>query len=137
MEQKVRFYTSSFGIDNYAVSRVIDKAIQIEQQFNGINRIVFIAHTLDNDVWLESQFGRLGVKKLLKGAKLPNSNATSYFHSKGTYRPRPNDIIITLGLDDKDVFKIDNGSPSAKAIIAYPGIENGINKWKCNANNID
>jgi hypothetical protein len=127
MQERLRFYTSGHGTDDRAMKRIIDAALEIEKD-TGLSRIVFIANGLTNTGWLERQYGREGVKKLIAGAKLPNSNLTAKFESLKTYRSKENELVITLGLRSDDLLLIEDNY-NITAIIGFPWLPNDIEKW--------
>lgn len=127
MKNRLRFYIDIEGNDDSAVSEVIQKAIQLEHAVVA-KRIVFIAHTLQNDGWLERQFERDGVNKLKKGARLNGSDCNSVFMSLKNYSPSDNEIVITLGLDSDDILKIEDNY-GIQALIAIPWLRGGVDKW--------
>jgi len=138
MQERQRFYTNAHGVDDNAVARIIQKAIDLENQLGNVSRIVFVAHGLQNDGWLERQYGRDGAKKLRTGARLPNSNVPAKFESLKTYRTTDNEILITLGLESDDILLLDDNY-DINAIISLPWIQNSVDKWAriTNATNID
>lgn len=127
MKNRLRFYVDIEGNDDIAVAEVIQKAIQLEHAVVA-QRIVFLAHTLQNDGWLERQYGSEGVKKLKKGAKLNGSDCNAVFMSIKTYSGSKNDVVVTLGLDSDDILKIED-EHGINAIVALPWLRGGVDKW--------
>jgi len=138
MQNRQRFYTSAHGVDDNAVARIIQKAIDLENQLDNVSRIVFVAHGLQNSGWLERQYGTDGAKKLRKGARLPDSSVPAKFESVKTYRAVDNEILITLGLESDDILLLDDNF-NIITIIALPWLQNSVDKWVriTNATNID
>lgn len=141
MKNRQRFYTKACEVDDNAVARIIQKAIEIEQQIGTISRIVFVAHGLQNDGWLERRYGSDYVKKLIKGAELPNSKIPAKFESLKTYQKTNNEILITLGLESDEILILDDnyGFNDINSIIALPWPQHSVDKWAriTNAVNID
>lgn len=138
MKDRNRFYISAHGVDDNALTRIIQKAIDLENQLNNVSRIVFVANGLQNDGWLERQFGSEGVKQLRKGARLPGSNVTAKFESLKTYSTVDNEILITMGLESEEILLLDDNY-DINAMIALPWLQNSVDKWAkiVNAINID
>lgn len=138
MQNRYRFYIDSHGPDDDAAKQIIRKAIELEMQLGNVSRIVFVAHGLQHDGWLERLYGSNAAKKLRTGAQLPQSAILAKFESLKTYQPRDFEIIITLGLDSDEILLLDDNY-DINAILALPWVENGVNKWAniTNAINID
>jgi len=138
MHERHRFYTPAYGRNDAAVAAIIRKATELESQLGNVSRITFIAIGLNNDGWLERQYGIEGVKKLKRGTMLPNSKVISKFESVRTYNSEENEILITLGLESDEILNLDDNF-GIKAIFSLPWIENSIEKWSkiTNAINID
>lgn len=120
MFDRLRFYTSAHGNDDNALPKIIKKALELEKQLGNVNRIVFIAHGLQNDGWLRRLFGDEGVKKLLKGTKLSSkSTIIAKFESLKTFQSRGNEILITLGLESDNILRLDDNY-DILAIFALP-----------------
>lgn len=138
MQERKRFYIDTHGIDNNAFARIIQKAIELENQLKNVSRIVFITHRLHNDGWLKRQFGNNITKSLIEGTQLPNSNVIAKHESLNSYYKSDNEILITLGLKSDDILLLDDHY-NINAVIALPSTKKSINKWTqiTNATNID
>ena len=139
MFSRERYFTKGHGVDDAACHRIIQKAIEIEGRLGNVSRIVFVAHGLQNDGWLERQYGYDGAKRLKKGGvKLPGSQVFAKFDSLKTYNSVSGEIVVTLGLESDDILKIDDAF-EISAILALPWTENSVDKWAqiTNAINID
>ncbi len=127
---KQRFYIDTEGNDDEAYREAIQFACKLADDDPSISRIVLLIATKRSTGWFERLFGDNAVKQLFSGAKFKNCRSVIKLESLQTFRSGmvATDIIITCGLDDKDVLKIDD-SYSAKIIIAIPWIRTLLQKW--------
>lgn len=138
MHNRERYFIQTQGPNDAAFAALIQRAIEIENRLGGIERIVFVAHGLNNSGWLERQYGRDGVTKLKKGAQLPGSNITARFESLKNYDTVENEILITMGLRSDEILLLDD-NPGIAAILALPWAPDDVDKWSriCEAINIE
>ena len=128
--EKKRYYFDTMGNDDEAYKEAISLAHDLAKSDPEIGRIILLAHAKGSIGWLERAYGHEDVKKMQKGAKLSNCNASIKVESKRTYKNPvgTKDIVITMGLDSDDVFKVDDFC-SVKAIIAIPWLKEGLERW--------
>lgn len=88
--------------------------------------------------WFKRLYGESAIKQLFKGAKFKDCRPTVKLESLQTFRPGyvATDVIITCGLDDKEVLKMDD-CYSARVIIAIPWIREYLEKWIQTWNPVD
>ncbi len=128
--KKQRFYVDTEGNDDEAYREAIQFACRLADDDPKITRIILLIATKRNTGWFERLFGEGAVKQLFNGAKFKNCRPIIKIESLQTFRADAvsSEIIITCGLDDKDVLKIDD-CYSAKAIIAIPWLRQFLQKW--------
>jgi len=138
MHNRERYFIQTQGPNDAAFTLLIQKAIEIENRVGTIERIVFVAHGLNNSGWLERQYGRDGVTKLKKGSQLPGSNVTAKFESLKNYDTVENEILITMGLRSDEILLLDDNLGIA-AILALPWASDDVDKWSriCEATNVE
>lgn len=127
---KQRFYVDTEGNDDEAYREAIQFACQLAEGDPSIGKIVLLIATKRNTGWFERLFGESALKQLFGGTKFKNCRPVIKLESLQTFRAGADasEIIITCGLDDKDVFKIDDCF-SAKIIIAIPWLRSLLEKW--------
>lgn len=127
---KQRFYIDTEGNDDVAYREAIQFACKLADDDPGIARIVLLVATKRTTGWFERLFGENTVKQLFSGVKFKNCRPVIKLESLQTFRAGnvTADAIITCGLDDKDVLKIDD-CYSAKVIIAVPWLREYLQKW--------
>lgn len=127
---KQRFYINTEGNDDEAYREAIQFACKLADNDSKITRIVLLVATKRNTGWFERLFGDNIVKQLFNGAKFKNCRPIIKLESLQTFRAGSvaADIIITCGLDDKEVLKLDD-CYSAKVIIAIPWLRQNLEKW--------
>lgn len=127
---KRRFYIDTEGIDDSAYHEAIQFACKLADEDHEITRVVILVHTKQNTAWFERLYGRDVEKKLFAGTKFNDCKPLFKFETKKTYYDnyKPSEIVITCGLDSKDILKIDNFY-SVKAIIVIPWLRDSLQKW--------
>lgn len=127
---KQRFFIATSGNDDKAYREAMQYACMLAENDMEIKKVVLLVHAKQNTGWFERIFGRDTEKQLFKGTTFKNRKPVFKFETKKTYKDSytPSEIVITCGLDSDDVLPIDDFY-SVKAIIAFPWLANGLDKW--------
>ena len=135
-----KFYLKTLGADIDALSKCIDKAIDIAKKDKEIEKIVLLSYTQRNFATVMGLFGERLVKEMFSGPKrLLGCTKSICCATLKTYKNyRAKDIVICCHMDSDAVFKVDD-FVSAKYIIALSWTLDGLDKWivRWNAENID
>lgn len=127
---KDRFYIDTKGNDDEAYREAIREACNLADKNSEIKKVILLAASKRNTGWLDRLFGDKVVKQLFAGTTFKDCKPVFKIETVKTYRDSftPSEIVITLGLDADDVFKIDDFH-SIKAIIAIPWLPERLQKW--------
>lgn len=131
-----KYYADAYGADRNALIACIQKAIEIAEIDNEVQRIVIYSHTKSNFMQVNKLFGVETVKKMFSrpvsfnDVRVPFVCATEITYKKECeYRDTPKDIVVCCHMDSKTVFKVDDYR-TAKYVIALSWTLDGLNEWK-------
>lgn len=132
------YYVDSEGNDDSAYKEAMKFACELADKEANIKKIILLAITKKNVGWLERAFDSKIVKKLFQGLKFDGCKPTYKIETVKTYNEhfRPEDIVITMGLDDKNVLPLSD-MLSVFAIIAIPWQKAGLRQYFETWNPID
>ena len=127
---KQRFYVDTQGNDDEAYYEAMQFACKISNTNIEIKRVIILISTKKNIEWFDRIYGKGMEKQLTKGMNFKNCKPLFKLETKKAYTSSRtlSEIVITCGLDEKDLFLIDNFE-SVKVIIAIPWLSNNIKKW--------
>ena len=127
---KDRFYFDTKGNDDEAYREAIQFACQHASNDPEIKRVILLAATKQNIGWLERLYDRRVIRDLFKGTRFKNCTPIFKIETVKTYKDThdPEDMVITLGLDEDDIFKVDSYY-GVRAIIVVPWISEKVQKW--------
>lgn len=141
---KTKYYADAYGPDQNALKACVNKALELAQLDNEIQRIVIYSYTKKNFMQVDKLFGVENVNKMFSaplsfdGIRTPFICATEITYKRECeYRDSPKDIVICCHMDSKAVFKVDDFR-TAKYIIALSWTIDGLDDWKkrWNAQNV-
>lgn len=139
-----KYYADAYGPNEEALIVCINKAIEIAQSDDNVQRIVLYSYTKKNFMQVIQLFGEEIVNRmfskpiLLEDISTPFVCATELTYKRECeFRSTPKDIVICCHMDSKAVFKVDDFK-TAKYIIALSWTLDGLNDWKkrWNAQNV-
>jgi len=127
---KQRFYIDTKGNDDEAYREAIQFACKHADTDTEIKKVILLAASKKNTGWLDRLYGDKAVKQLFAGTTFKDCNPVFKIETTQTYRDShsPSEIVITLGLGEEDLFKIDDYY-SVRAIIAIPWLKEHTEKW--------
>lgn len=130
MKNKERFYIDTEGNDDKAYREAMQHACKLADKDPEIKKVILLALSKQNTGWLDRLYGDNVVKRLFKGLTFENCKPLFKIETIKTYRDsyKPSEIVITLGLDESDIFKIEDYI-SVKSIIAIPWLPDRLQKW--------
>lgn len=125
-----RFYIATQGNDDAAYREAMQFACGLANKDPEIKKVILLAVTQRTTGWLDRIFGDKIVKQLFTGRTFENCKPVFKIETIKTYKDcsTPSEIVITLGLDEEHLFKVDDYY-SVKAIIAIPWLMENIQKW--------
>ncbi len=127
-----KFYVNAEANDDDAYVRAMDFASELSNKDSDIDRIILLVNTKQNTGWFQRIFDDQMVKKLFNGIRFNDSPALFKIETLKTYTNfkygSSKDIVITCGLDSKDILIIDDFY-SAKYVIAMPWLISLTEKW--------
>jgi len=141
---KTKYYADAYGPDQNALKACVNKAIELAQLDDEIQRIVIYSNTKKNFMQVDKLFGVENVNRMFStplvfdGIRTPFICATEITYKRECeYRDSPKDIVICCHMDSKAVFKVDDFR-TAKYIIALSWTLDGLDDWKkrWNAQNV-
>lgn len=124
--------------DDEAYREAIAFANDLTKKNQKLKKVLLIGHTKANTGWLERLYGEKKVKELHKGMSLnevANIKIESYTALKRKFSNKEC-VLIMMGLDDKEVFELDDNSYDC-AIIAIPYLKENLKGWLTANNPID
>ena len=139
-----KYYADAYGPNEEALIACINKAIEIAQSDDNVQRIVLYSYTKKNFMQVIQLFGEENVNRMfskpifLEDINTPFVCATELTYKRECeFRCTPKDIVICCHMDSKAVFKVDD-LKTAKYIIALSWTLDGLNEWKkrWNAQNV-
>jgi hypothetical protein len=127
---KQRFYIDTKGNDDEAYREAMKFACKHADTDTEIKKVILLASSKKNTGWLDRLYGDKVVKQMFSGTTFKNCTPVFKIETTQTYNDSytPSEIVITLGLDADDLFKIDDYN-SVKAIIAIPWVKQQTEKW--------
>lgn len=128
--EKERYYINTKGNDDAAYKEAMKFACEMANKDAAIKRIVLLISTQQNTGWFERIYDRQIVKSLFKGHKFAGCNPVFQFETTKTYKDKGagSEIVICCGLDDTEIFKVDDFY-SPKSIIVIPWLNEKVQKW--------
>lgn len=141
---KNKYYADAYGVDPNALDACIEKAFEIADADDEIDRVVFYSQTKNGFTQVSRVFGDDYVDVMFtrplrfSECSKPIRCMTAITYKKECeYRDSPKDVVICCHMDSKDVFKVDDYR-TAKYIIALSWTMDGLNAWKkrWNAQNV-
>lgn len=129
---KQRFYIDTEGNDDAAYKEAMKYACKLADENSDITHVVLLIGTKNNTGWFERLYGAATVKQLFTGVRFDGCKPLFRFETLKTYKQKysssPSEIVITCGLDEKDISPIDD-SYSVNSIIVVPWLRQRIEKW--------
>lgn len=127
---KQRFYIDTLGNDDQAYKEAMSFACNLADKDSQIKRVILLISTKQHTGWFERLFKQEIVNQLFKGKQFNNCKPIFKFETKKNYKNTSpsSEIVITCGLNEEDIFPIDDFS-SVKAIIVIPWLREKIQKW--------
>lgn len=127
---KQRFYIDTKGNDDEAYREAMQFACKHADTDPEIKKVILLAASKKNTGWLDRLYGDKVVKQLFAGSTFKDCRPVFKIETTQTYRDShtPSEILISLGLDADDLFKIDDYY-SVKAIIAIPWLKEHTETW--------
>ncbi|MBB5645745.1 hypothetical protein [Pedobacter cryoconitis] len=125
------YYVDSELNDDSAYKQAMKFACELANKDAKIKRVVLLAITKKNVDWLERAFDSKTVKDLFQGSRFKGCNPLYKIETVKTYKEQyrnPEDLVITMALDDKDVLPL-NDMLSVIAIIAIPWQQSGLKQY--------
>jgi hypothetical protein len=138
MGNNQKYFVDAEVNDDEAYKQAISFATNLTNKNIKLKTILLVGHTKENTGWLERIYGENKVKALHKGLRL-NNNTNIKIESHNVLKKRmsyQNTIFITMALDDKQVFDIDERSFDG-VIIAIPWLKKNLKTWLTANNPID
>ncbi|WP_041257669.1 hypothetical protein [Fibrella aestuarina] len=135
---KQRFYIPTRGNDDEAYKEALKFACELANSDSELTKVILLIPSKGNTGWFDRLFGPAIVKELFKGKIFKNCIPIFKFETIKTYKDnfKAGDIVITCGLYEEDIFKIDDYY-CVKAIIAIPWLPEKVQKWIQTWNPID
>lgn len=105
-------------------------ACKLADEDSEIKKVILLAASKKNTGWLDRLYGAKVVKQLFGGKTFKSCKPVFKIETTQTYKDKytPSEIVITLGLDAADLFKVDDYY-SVKGIIAIPWLKKHTEKW--------
>lgn len=141
---KTKYFADAYGPNENALKACINKAIELAQLDDEIQRIVIYSYTKKNFEQVNNLFSVDVVNRMFSNPVVFDCIRPSFkcatkitYKRECEYRDSPKDIVICCHMDSKAVFKVDDFK-TAKYIIALSWTLDGLNEWKkrWNAQNV-
>ncbi|HKR04801.1 MAG TPA: hypothetical protein VJY62_09200 [Bacteroidia bacterium] len=128
--EKKRFYIDTSGNDDQAYREAMQFACHLAEENPEIKTVILLALSKKNVGWLDRLYGSKIVKNLFEGDTFKNCIPVFKIETINTYKDTydTSEIVISLGLPDEWLFKIDDFY-SVRAIIAIPWLKEDTQKW--------
>lgn len=130
MDNNTKYFINAEVNDDEAYREAISFANDITKKNSKLKNVLLIGHTKANTGWLERLFGDKKVRELHKGIRLnevANIKIESYTALKKKFSNK-NSVLIMMGLDDKEVFELEEDSYDC-VIIAIPYLKENLKGW--------
>ena len=126
-----RYYIDCEALDDEAYRDALRFAADAAEKDTTIERIVFLAHTFNNTDMLDRAFGPGIADKFRKTyrdreIRVPIVLSSMASYAKGFHRKA--DLVIGMGLNDEQLFAVDD-MWGVHSIIAIPWRREGMNGW--------
>ncbi|RPI14969.1 MAG: hypothetical protein EHM58_15250 [Ignavibacteriae bacterium] len=138
MSASRKLFIRTEGNDDVAYNEAIGFAVSEAKRNKTLYNIVLVANTLKATGWLDRLYGIKEVKKMKNGISLGNSvmlKVESIQSLKKGVIPE-HSIVITMGIDDKGVYEIDEEMNDG-ILITIPWTIKGLKGWLSANNPID
>lgn len=132
--EKKRFYTNCIGANAEIEMIALKKAVSLSKEIENIEQITILIHTKQNIYYIERTLGFDTIDSLFKGSKRAYSNGpilkieTLRTYPKSFGWKEKNIVLLSFGLDSKDLFKFDDDE-GIKAIVAHQFMKDGVKEW--------
>jgi hypothetical protein len=124
-----KYFIDTSGNDDNAYGEAVRFACALAREDAEVKRIVILVHTKQNTGWFDRLLGPDIVKKMFQGVKLLGCETPFKIETMNTIKDHsPTSIVIACGLDDGDLFKIDDFY-TVKSIIAIPWLQERVQQW--------
>lgn len=132
------FYIDTELNDDNAYKEAMQYACRLAENNAAIKRVVLLAATKNSVDWIERAFDSKTVKQLFDGMTFKNCKPIFKLETIKTYKGNtaPQDVVITIALDDKDILPLDD-LYSTIAVIVVPWQKKYIQKYIDTWNPID
>lgn len=139
-----KYFADAYGPDLYALEACIEKAFEIAEADDEVERVVLYSYTKNNFMQVSKVFGDDYVDVMFtrplrfnKCSKPIRCMTAITYKKECEYRDSPKDVVVCCHMDSKAVFKVDDYR-TAKYIIALSWNMDGLDAWKkrWNAQNV-
>ena len=132
--EKERYYTENEGPIAKNEMIALQKAVELSRQIDEIQEITILIRTKSNTGYISRTIGSQYLKGLFKGTlnaypngpKLKIETIRTFDKIYGWQKK--NSILLSFGLDSKELFKYDD-DPSIKAMVAHQWMKTGVTEW--------